>query len=70
MPRVTAKGVAVDRNVGRAGADVRAVSPIGLLLATSLQQDALTEAVDLPVIDLRADYGLLLGRERVAGAAD
>ena len=49
-PRIAAKGVAVDGNVGRAGADVQAVFAIGLILATGLEQEALTEAVDRLVI--------------------
>ena len=67
-PRMAAKGVAVDRNVGRAGADVRAVPAIGFLLAACLEQDALTEMVDLPVIvalDAHLPAGVGEGERRI-----
>jgi hypothetical protein len=44
------------------------VSLIGLLLATSLQQDALTEAVDLPVVvalDARPPASVGEGERRI-----
>ena len=67
-PRIAAEGVAVNCNVGRTGADMRALRAIGLLLAAVLKQHALTEAVDLLVIvalDARPPAGVGEGERRI-----